>query len=530
MPNQNEPIGRKPSSHTVHESADGLRIAPGPYIGKVKANMDRKRSGRLQVYIPELGGDPTDEACWKGVDYVTPFYGFVPPPDEPGPPHSYGFWFVPPDIGCSVMCIFANGDPNRGYYFGVVPEWPAMHMVPGISQNISVPSLPKGGDEPWPVIEWDYKQAKPPAFVNFYEKATTPHEVQTAIWDEQGILWDLYRYTGTSSAFRESPSRVYGISTPGPPISRDPIIKPYGPNHETQKIYYEQRKGGHRFVMDDGDIDGDNWRMKLRSSKGHMILMNDVDEKEFIYVINHNGKAWLEIDREGDIYVYSQRDIKITAMRDMFIEVKRHYRLEAGSIDVFSHTYHNTEAVEINSLSHYDTKMEAKNGFHIRAGTNVWMTADQMVNIWGKELVIIVGGLVLINSGGEEDAGPATPAILPDKMPRHEPWPYHISNVGDTTTDFGTIAQIQAAENAAAAKAGALNEQAIAQAQATGAAALAQAQAVAEAVAESGNNPYSGSNNYGSKTQDTSSSTPADSSGLGGVIDTSTATNFPTIV
>jgi hypothetical protein len=34
------------------------------YVGFVKALDDKQRMGRLKVWVPELGGDPTDEASW----------------------------------------------------------------------------------------------------------------------------------------------------------------------------------------------------------------------------------------------------------------------------------------------------------------------------------------------------------------------------------------------------------------------------------------------------------------------------------
>jgi hypothetical protein len=422
MPNLDITDSRKPLGHTVHESADGIRISPGPYIGTVKANVDRKRSGRVQVYIPELGGDPADDAAWKTVDYLSPFYTVTPPFDSRNTdPQSSGLWFASPDVGVSVMCIFVNGDPSRGYWIGCVPDWPSMHMMPGISHDIA-----DGTD---PLKEWNDKDQSPDAYTDFYQKAQTPLDYQQKAYQTQGIDQDKHRNPGTSTAFRESPSRVFGISTPGPPMDRDPVIEPYDDKHGTLKIYYPERMGGHTFVMDDGNIDGENRRLRLRSTAGHMMLMHDEVDKEFIYIMNHNGKAWVEIDKEGDVYVYSQRDIKITAMRDMFVEVGRSFRLKADTIDIESRQYIRSESNQITSLSHENTKITAEAGLHLKGG-EVWLNSDDMINIYGHGVVIIVGALVLINSGGEQDAEIAPPAKLPIYMPRHEPWPYHLDNGG----------------------------------------------------------------------------------------------------
>jgi hypothetical protein len=157
--------------------------------------------------------------------------------------------------------------------------------------------------------------------------------------------------------------------------------------------------------------------------------MHDEVDKEFIYIINHNGKAWVEIDKEGDVYVYSQRDIKITAMRDMFVDVGRSFRLKADTIDIESRQYIRSESNQITSLSHENTKITAEAGLHLKGG-EVWLNSADMINIYGHGVVVIVGALVLINSGGEQDAEPAPAAKLPIYMPRHEPWPYHLDNGG----------------------------------------------------------------------------------------------------
>lgn len=430
MPNFETTESRKPQKFTVHEASDGIRISPGPYIGVVKSNVDRKRSGRLQVYIPEMGGDPADESAWKSADYCPPFYGVTPPIDErngqgfQGSPHSYGMWFVPPDIGVSVMVVFVNGDPARGYWFACVPDWPSMHMVPGISAHVTA-----GAGTP-PVVEWNDREAEPNEHKDFYKKQTTEHDVQKKIYEDQGILKDPYRSAGVSSAFRESPSRVFGISTPGRPVDKMPVQKKYNSNRETIKTFYKARKGGHAIIMDDGDIEGKNTLLKFRSGAGHTILMNDVQDKEFIYIVNHNGKAWLEMDREGNVFVYSEQDIRMTAKRDMFLDVGRSFRLKADSIDMESRKYIRSESNQITSLSHQNTKITAEEGLHLKAG-KIWQTSDDFINIYGKGNIVIVGEYVLINSGGEQEAERAIEAKKPIKMPAHEPWPYHISNSGN---------------------------------------------------------------------------------------------------
>jgi hypothetical protein len=63
------------------------------------------------------------------------------------------------------------------------------------------------------------------------------------------------------------------------------------------------RLSGHTFVMDDGAADGTNQLTRLRTASGHQLLMHDTDG--IVYIANASGNAWIEMDRDGRIDVYS---------------------------------------------------------------------------------------------------------------------------------------------------------------------------------------------------------------------------------
>ena len=83
--------------------------------------------------------------------YLSPFYGFSDPyitnPKKPKKAktatdsdlrrtkHSYGMWMVPPDIGVKVLVVFANGEVNKGFYIGCVPEGHSHFMVPSLGAS-----------------------------------------------------------------------------------------------------------------------------------------------------------------------------------------------------------------------------------------------------------------------------------------------------------------------------------------------------------------------------------------------------------
>ena len=117
------------------EDAPGTRVDPYPYIGIVKNNLDPTRSGRLQVWIPDLGGNEDDPNNWRTVNYASPYMGYtsqvLTAKDKLNPAkdnsftkvsHTYGMWAVPPDVGVSVIVIFIAGDPLRGYFIACVND------------------------------------------------------------------------------------------------------------------------------------------------------------------------------------------------------------------------------------------------------------------------------------------------------------------------------------------------------------------------------------------------------------------------
>ena len=60
-------IGTKILKNLQASLAPATAIAPYPYVGVVKNNLDPTRCGRVQVFIPELGGNPDDQANWRTV-------------------------------------------------------------------------------------------------------------------------------------------------------------------------------------------------------------------------------------------------------------------------------------------------------------------------------------------------------------------------------------------------------------------------------------------------------------------------------
>jgi hypothetical protein len=340
-------------------------LIPHPVLGIVKDNIDPTHSGRIKVYIARFGGsDSGDSKNWVTVKYMSPFFGTIAPkydvfngPDKttegkyPGNPQSYGFWASAPDIGTQVICIFINGNPQDGYYMGCVPNVGLTHMVPAIgAAKAVVPNEGEaklyGGADRLPVAEVNYSNPTIRNSSKIYSEPKPVHSYQANVLAKQGLIKDNLRGVISSSAQRETPSRVFGISTPGQNIYEggydNKTIKGAIQSEDNSKLQLLGRTGGHSIVMDDGTIKGEDQLMRFRTAAGHMIMMND--SGQVFTIIHSNGQTFIELGKEGTVDIFStnsvnvrtQGDINMHADRDINMHAKRNFNLFADAIKIES--------------------------------------------------------------------------------------------------------------------------------------------------------------------------------------------------
>jgi GH24 family phage-related lysozyme (muramidase) len=296
----------------------------GVYMGIVKNTQDIQHMGRLQVFLPDWGGDEDNQKDWKMVSYCAPFGGSTPAMERfwkrdvgeyDYTPTSYGFWAVPPDVGNKVLVMFINGDETRGVWIGSMYDSFMNFNVPGLAASDKHNNPEDTVHKFQNVTEYNKFNrgvASPlEPVVRPYHKRQYERMSQTAQHE------DPYRGWTTSSAQRETPSAVYGMSTPGP---IDTLATNVG---ETFK-----RSGGHQFVMDDGDVNGNNRLIRLRARGGAQLLIHDT--LGFVYICNKMGTAWVELDRNGNVEVYSNNSISLRANEDINMRADRDFNLDIG--------------------------------------------------------------------------------------------------------------------------------------------------------------------------------------------------------
>jgi len=320
----------------------------GPYVAVVTNNLDPTYMGGLEAVLQKgIVPFPDIKETTVTLQYLSPFSGATSANFQGNDPtnfddvqKSYGMWMVPPDIGTKILCIFVEGDSNQGYWIGCVQDRWQNHMVPGIAASTEV-AWRAGQQEKYdvnyvPVAEFLNKKNSDQSEVNLAKFHTAPKPVHPFADKllKQGLLEDKIRGVTSSGARREVPSQTFGISTPGP-------LEVQGRKFQIgyKNAKYDlpiTRSGGHTFVMDDGDLTGNNKLIRIRSISGHQILLHDTNN--LIYIANADGTAWIEMTAQGkiDIYakdsvsIHSEQDFNFRADRDVNIEAVRNVNIKAG--------------------------------------------------------------------------------------------------------------------------------------------------------------------------------------------------------
>lgn len=463
--------------------AGGANTKNYPMFGIVKDNIDPTRSGRIKVLLGDKSPKDSDNSdSWITVSYLSNFFGKVESTattDGLGTyktnSSSYGEWHAPPDIGTKVICIFVNGDPNYGFYVGCVPEAESLHMVPAIGSSDNIvanegEAKSYGGAVRLPVTNINTNNTEVSNSPQFNDAPRPIHSYTAAVMNQQGILRDPIRGPISSSASREPASRVgWGVSTPGRPIYEggfdDSTITQNLDSSKHQQLKVVARRGGHSFVMDDGDIIGRDQVVRIRTALGHQILMSD--DGQTLMILHSNGQSYIELGKEGTIDMYSTNSVNIRTHGDLNLHADRNVNINAGEkLNIQAKTIHTNSEDVTQMRSGSDIKLSASGKLTGLATGPIAWSAGGDASIVSSGQSYINGSKVNLNSGAPSTTPEAVSSIpiiaqtdtlydkekgfmaspgklltIVSRAPAHAPW----ANAGqgiDIKTNLGASSQL----------------------------------------------------------------------------------------
>ena len=395
----------------------------GPFIGEVVNNVDPTRSGRVQVYLEYLAGpDKNNKDLWRTVSYITPYYGFTqqsaPQPTGPGSfvgnNQSYGFWGTPPDLGTKVICFFVDGDPTQGYYLGMPIEPGLNHMLPAIGASekyVDDSNSPLfANKQKLPVVEINNSNKAIAENPRFFEETKPVHSVLAGQMLSQGVIADPLLGPITSNSQRESPSACFGISTPGRPVYSGGLTdaqlqqKINSSTLQANEVNVIGRKGGHSLVMDDGSQANEDNLIRLRTSGGHQIMMNDTPDGQTIHIMHANGQSWVELGKEGTIDVYASNSLNIRSAGEINMHADRNINInsENGSINMHAKRAMSLESSSLNLTGTNSLLAYSKSMIGLKSDSSLMLKSN--TGSWGAGSgLTLEAGCIKLNSGSAPD-------------------------------------------------------------------------------------------------------------------------------
>lgn len=434
-------------------------------IGTVVDTNDPQQMGRVRVVCPQWGdvwGSKVEDLPWA--IYMTPFGGQVQVGSRgPGVQQStggiaYGMWAVP-KVGSQVAVLCIDGNPMTRMYFGCVYDQFTPHTMPhGRFMYDDHPELENSGSDaaPYGPFTSAEKLIQPLAQNGrqaFGNKPEPNFEFRSRFADYTVTRVSVEQLAQTFSKVQDDKDIKHGdwTSTQGYQVSR---TDPAAPSSFTDRnydsmVYSFTSPGFHSLSMDDRQ---ENCRIRLRTTSGHQILMDDTNER--IYIATAQGNNWIEMDQDGNIDIFTTNKVNVHANKDINLtsdETIRMYgkkgvhiksddeiRVEAAQ-DIHVKTpqnirAHADQAIFLQSGTNAHLKagtsvfVEAGSAFHAKAGSTLHLDSGAQMNLLAGGQLLGQGSQVHFNGPGPTAATAATaageqPSFYTSRIPDHEPWP-----------------------------------------------------------------------------------------------------------
>ena len=433
-------------------------------IGVVVDTNDPQQMGRVRVVCPQWGDSyrtPVEDLPWAS--YVSPFGGQISVGtrgsgiSESDGGVSYGMWAIP-KVSAQVIVMCVDGDPRLRVYMGCIFDQLTPHTMPhGRWMYDGHPGLESVGSDPTPHGPYTSREhVIEPLTTNLQQafggQGDPNYEWRSRASDYSVSSVDVSQLAGTYSNVQDDKNIAYEdwYSTQGYGTSRtDPhATSAFTDKNYDSTIYSWTTPGFHAFSMDDRQ---ENCRMRLRTTSGHQILMDDTNER--IYIATAKGNNWIEMDQAGNIDIFTTNKVNVRAQQDinftsdgtvrMYGATGIHMvsggdiRMDALQGDVHvkgtnirGHASQNVNLQsdqDINIKSGATLNLSSATTVNVNSGTDLLLTATGSASMGATGMIIIDGAGVSLESSPAPIAGVAATAgdlaaFYTNRVPAHEPW------------------------------------------------------------------------------------------------------------
>lgn len=356
-------------------------------IGIVVDNNDAFQMGRLKIRCNTWGDEGVSVENLPMTLYAQAFGGTSSAPRGVGDSVSqgqvaYGMWSVP-KLGSRAIVMLIDGDQMQRVWIGTLPDLFLPHTLP--HGRYLADKLPSTSTE---------NRIEPLASnlnISFGGNLDSP-EYSTRGMDRQVAairaqdIGELISISGSPDEINQTLTHADGSV----------INRRQGYGNTGSDIFSLTTPGFHSFSMDD---DSDNCRVKLRTTSGHQIIMDDTNER--IYITTAKGNTWIEIDEKGVIDIYGSQAVSINSDGDLNLSAKKTVRIAGGEgVHVTSGSdYRLHTADDINIKSDSDVLMH---------GENIKAHADKNFEILAEDELQISANAIVISSDTTFDLDVAT--------------------------------------------------------------------------------------------------------------------------
>lgn len=375
-------------------------------LATVMDNRDPTHSGKLKVWIEGSQSDRDSKDSWIEARYLAPFAGRTP--GVPGAnsyqqyPKGYGFWAVPPDVGCTVAVCFKQGRIFDAYWFACLYDERMNTMVPGMATEV----MPNSGhDMPVPVTDYDRNTIQ----TNREEKY--PNVPMIEGLKKQNLLYDEEAGVANRSSTRQTTSTVYGMSSPR---GNSFILDDGYTDAELNAPTWADDPDGYQDTqfsnpVNDTTVGGrKNEGIVLRTRSGAQLLLSEASGD--VLLINRDGTARIKFTADGDIDLYCDKNVNIRSGQDINFNATGSVNFDVGK----DMNWRVAGATKLELLGSLDTKVSGQvvvnvgadlrlvtaASLRMQSGSNTDMTAGTTVSIKGETSANLIGGTTVNISGG----------------------------------------------------------------------------------------------------------------------------------